>query len=273
MTFEQAKLTTKLTIDQGVVNFLGDKRIRLLEAIDLHGSINKASKAVPLSYKAAWEAVDEMNNLAPHPVVVRTTGGRHGGGTSLTAYGRSLIAFYRALEQESQGAIELLRGNLGQVNALDATGLRQVLRRITMRTSARNQFAGPVIAIKEGIVDSEVTILVDAALTLTAVVTRESTEKMGLAIGSEALALVKASSILLLVEEQGQISARNRYQGTVSNIHAGPVNAEVTLSLPGGHHVITGVITQESVKRLCLEVGSAVTAVFKASSVFLVALD
>lgn len=273
MTSTQPRLMGKLLIETAVGSFLGDKRIRLLEAIDQHGSISQAAKAVPLSYKAAWEAVDNMNNLAPEPVVVRSAGGRHGGGTELTAFGRRLIAFYRALEQEYQGALEKLTGSLDQNGALDVAGFRQVLKRMSMRSSARNQFAGPIVAIKEGVVDSEVTIRLDPELELTAVVTRESAENLGLAKGRDVLALVKASSVLLLVEEEGRISARNRFQGTVVNIHEGPVNAEVTLDLPGGRHVITAVITEESVKRLGLTVGRPVTAAFKASSVFLVAVD
>ena len=142
-----------------------------------------------------------------------------------------------------------------------------------MKTSARNQFAGPISAIKEGVVDTEVTIRLDPQLELTAIVTRESAENLGLALGRDVLAFVKASSILLLVEEQGRISARNRFQGRVAHIHVGPVNSEVTVDLPGNRHVITAVITHESVKRLGLEIGQAVTAVFKASSVFLVAMD
>ena len=54
---------------------------RLLEAIDLYGSISQAAKHVPLSYKAAWDAVDAMNNLADTPLVERSTGGKAGGGT------------------------------------------------------------------------------------------------------------------------------------------------------------------------------------------------
>jgi len=267
------RLLGKLLIETAVGCFLGDKRIRLLEAIDQHGSISQAARTVPLSYKAAWEAVDDMNNLAPEPVVLRSAGGRHGGGTELTAFGRRLIAFYRALEQESQGALDKLTGDLDQNGVLDTAGFRKVLKRMSFRTSARNQFAGPIVAIKEGIVDSEVSIRLDPELELTAIVTRESAENLGLAHGRDVLAFVKASSILLLVEEEGRISARNRFPGTVVNIHEGPVNAEVTLNLPGGRHVITAVITEESVKRLGLAVGQPVTAAFKASSVFLVAVD
>jgi molybdate transport system regulatory protein len=268
-----AKLTGKLLIDTAMGSFLGDKRIRLLEAIDKTGSISQAAKAVPLSYKAAWDAVDDMNNVAPEPLVTRSTGGRNGGGTELTAFARRLIGFYRALEQESQLALERLTGNLAQNGVANAADFRQVLRRLSMKTSARNQFAGPIAILKEGVVDTEVSIQLGPQLVLTAIVTRESAENLGLAVGRDVLAFVKASSILLLVGEDTAISARNRFAGTVVSIHEGPVNSEVTLAIPGGHHVITAVVTEQSVKRLGLAQGQTVTAAFKASSVFLVSVD
>lgn len=267
------QLTGKLHIETGLGSFLGDKRIRLLEAIDKSGSISQAAKAVPLSYKAAWDAVDDMNNVAPEPLVVRTTGGKHGGGTELTAFARRLIAFYRALEKESQRALEKLTSNLQQSGVCDVDDFRQILRRMSMKTSARNQFAGPVVAVKEGVVDTEVTLELSPTLQLTAIVTRESAEEMDLRPGRDMLAFVKASSILLLVGEDQRISARNRFTGTVTRIQQGPVNAEVTLTLPGGRHVITAVITDDSVKRLDLVVGQSATAVFKASAVFLASVD
>jgi molybdate transport system regulatory protein len=273
MKTQQTKLTGKLLIDTSMGSFLGDKRIRLLEAIDKTGSISQAAKEVPISYKAAWDAVDDMNNVAPEPLVKRSTGGRNGGGTELTAFARRLIAFYRALEKESQLALEKLTSNLEQSGVCDVDDFRQMLRRMSMKTSARNQFAGPVISIKEGTVDTEVTIRLAPELVLTAIVTCESAENLGLALGRDVFAFVKASSILLMSGEGGQISARNRFAGTVTHIHHGPVNAEVTLAMLGGRHVITAVVTGDSVKRLALQVGQPLTAVFKASSVFLASID
>lgn len=267
-------LTGKLMIDTAMGSFLGDKRIRLLEAIAQHGSILQAAKAVPMAYKAAWDAVDDMNNVAPEPLVLRATGGRHGGGSELTAYGRRLIAFYRALEQESQAALARLSGQLEQRGEPDIAEFRQILRRLTMKTSARNQFAGPIGAIRTGAVESEVILKLGPSLELTAIVTNESVQNLGLAEGRDVLAFVKASSIVLMVQEEGvRVSARNRFRGVVQKIHHGPVNTEVTLDLPGGHHVLTAVITDQSVERLGLAVGHPATAIFKASSVFLVATD
>jgi molybdate transport repressor ModE-like protein len=78
--------------------FLGDTRIRLLEAVAEHGSITRTAKAVPLSYRAAWDAIDEMNNLAALPLVTRSVGGRHVGGAVHTTYGLKMIALFRVLE-------------------------------------------------------------------------------------------------------------------------------------------------------------------------------
>jgi len=267
------KLQGKLSVDTAMGAFLGDTRIKLLEAIAEHGSISQAAKAVPLSYKAAWDAIDAMNNLAPEPLVLRTTGGKHGGGSELTEYGRRLIGFYRALEQEHQEAVARLAERMNEVAGHDVAAFRQLLRRMSMKSSARNQFAGPIIEIKEGMVDCEVRIRLDHDLDLTAIITRESVENLGLKIGSEVLAFVKSSSVLLMCDSDTRISARNRYCGKVSHIHEGPVNAEVSITLPGGRHIVTAVITHESVEKLGLKVGSTACAVFKASSVFLAVTD
>ncbi len=267
-------LMGKLMIDTAMGSFLGDKRIRLLEAIALHGSILQAAKAVPMAYKAAWDAVDDMNNVAPEPLVLRATGGRHGGGSELTDFGRRLIAFYRALEQESQAAMARLSQQLTRAGDPDIAAYRAILKRLHMKSSARNQFAGPVGAFHPGEVESEVTLALGPGLSLTALVTNESAQAMGLAEGREVMAFVKASSIVLMVGDEGaRVSARNRYRGTVQALHLGPVNAEVTLALPGGQHTLTAVITRASVDRLRLSLGQPVTALFKASSVFLVVND
>ncbi|HEX5394574.1 MAG TPA: TOBE domain-containing protein [Rhodocyclaceae bacterium] len=266
------KLTGQISLDTAQGSFLGDTRIRLLEAIAEHGSISQAAKAVPLSYKAAWDAVDAINNLSPQPVVERNAGGKHGGGTSLTDYGRRLIAFYRALEAEHQLALQRLTSAMGG-EAESVNEFRQLVRSMSMKISARNQFAGKVVSVKPGMVDCEVVLRLEDGLDLAAVITKESVENLGLKVGSDALAYVKSSSILLAVEEgdegEPQVSARNRFKGTVSRINEGPVNVEVTLSLGQGKHVLTAVITHDSKERLGLKVGSSAWALFKAPSVFL----
>ena len=262
------RLRSRLEVDTEFGSFLGDTRIRLLEAIDKHGSISQAAKAVPLSYKAAWDAIDAMNNLADQPLVVRSTGGRNGGGTLLTEHGRKTVALYRALEAEYQAALDRLAASMNEGLAGDFQQFRQLLRRMSMKTSARNQFAGQIVGLREGHVDFEVRLRLDAENELVAVITRESAETLGLAIGMEINALVKSSSVLLLTDANIRTTARNHLWGEITRIHDGPVNSEIILALPGGRSVCA-VITHDSVEILGLAVGEPACAVFKASAVIL----
>lgn len=88
-----------LWIDRNGSPYLGSRRIELLEQIEQLGSITRAARAVGLSYKAAWEAVDAMNNLAEKPLLIRAPGGQHGGGSYLTEHGRQVVRLYRLMEQ------------------------------------------------------------------------------------------------------------------------------------------------------------------------------
>jgi molybdate transport system regulatory protein len=262
------RLVGKLEVSTDLGTFLGDTRIRLLEAIDQHGSISQAAKHVPLSYKAAWDAVDAMNNLADQPLVERTTGGKHGGGTLLTDHGKKVVALYRAVESEYQRALDRLMSQWGEMDGGSVRNFQQLLRRMAMRTSARNQFACTVSGLREGEVDYEVYLRLDREHELVAVITRDSAEQLGIEIGMDVVALVKASAVLLLTDEGLRTSARNHLWGTVERVVDGPVNAEVTLSLSGGKSV-TAVITRESVGSLGIEVGQRACAIFKSSSVIL----
>jgi molybdate transport system regulatory protein len=268
MNSSQQKLRGKLELSTEFGTFLGDTRIRLLEAIASHGSISQAAKVVPLSYKAAWDAVDAMNNIAEEPLVIRTTGGKHGGGTQLTEYGLRIVAMYRALEAEYQAALERLTASMNAGMVGDMQQFRQLLRRMSMRTSARNQFAGTVVGLREGVVDFEVQLKIDADNELVAVITRESAENLELRIGSEVFAIVKSSSVLLLTAPEVRTSARNHLWGEVTHIHNGPVNSEITLTLESGKSVCA-VVTHDSVDNLGLALGGRACAVFKASSVIL----
>jgi molybdate transport repressor ModE-like protein len=90
--------------------------IDLLEAIGRRGSISQGAKDVDLSYKAAWDAVDAMNNLAEQPLLIRAIGGQHGGGSYLTAHGREIIRLYRLLQS---GYHRLLTQMQAQVHDVD----------------------------------------------------------------------------------------------------------------------------------------------------------
>ncbi|MDH4571000.1 LysR family transcriptional regulator [Pseudomonas sp. BN414] len=262
------RFLARMSLETAIGAELSGTRIRLLEQIQLKGSINQAAKAVPISYKAAWEAVDTLNNLSPTPLVIRVKGGPQGGGTELTDYGRKVVAMYRALEGEYQATLDRLAGQLDHNGPEDIQAFQALMRRMRLNSSARNQFSGSISELVEGPVEAEVRIRLDPQTEIVTVVTRTSVENLGLAPGMEVLAMVKASSVMLSTERGVRMTARNQLWGEISLIHEGPVNNEVTLDLPSGR-CITAVVTQASCETLDLRPGLPACAFFKASSVIL----
>ena len=139
-----------------------------------------------------------------------------------------------------------------------------------MKVSTRNQLKGTVSSIKKGAVNSEVILDLPGSAQITAIITNGAVANLGLTEGEEALALIKASNVILGTDVK-QISARNLLCGKIVSVTDGAVNAEVSVDLGEGT-VITSIITEASVKRLGLSSGQEVCAIFKASSVILATL-
>jgi molybdate transport system regulatory protein len=246
----------------GGATFGGPGRVELLAAIARTGSISQAAKALGVSYKGAWDAIDAMNNLAGEALVERVAGGKGGGGTRLTARGEQLVRNFRAIEQLHQQFVEQLNRQAGNLSA-DLN----LISRLNMKTSARNQFFGTVSRVQPGAVNDEIDIDIAGGHKIVAIVTHESTDNLALEPGAQAFALIKASSIILVTAAEGaRFSARNRLEGTISRLTPGAVNTEVVLELAGGGSV-AAIITNESARTLELAEGRTAAAMFKASSV------
>lgn len=261
---KEIALEGRVWMTVGGENLGGSSRVELLAAIGQLCSITGAAKAVGLSYKAAWDAIDTMNNLAGEALVERVTGGKGGGGTRLTARGQQLVDNFRTIEQVHNDFLVRLNRQAGDV--ADDLAL---FTRFKMRTSARNQFFGTVTRVTRGAVNDEVELGIAGGQTIVAIVTRESAENLGLAPGRQAFALVKSSSVIVMTDGDGaRLSTRNRLKGEVARLMRGAVNSEVVIALAGGGSV-AATITNESVDVLGLAEGTTATALFKASSVIL----
>lgn len=264
MAQAQTQLAGALWLEHGGRRVFGTDRLRLLESIGEHGSLSAAAKALGMSYRAAWDAVAEMNNLVDAPLTRRSAGGRRGGGSALTDEGRRLVNAFKAMEHEYARLVNGLEFQFGDWDRIQA-----LMRRFAMRTSARNQWQGEVLAVKTGPVNAEVTLALNTRDRLVATVTRESVDTLGLAPGRDAYALVKSTFIMLAAADDGlSTSVRNRLCGTVIRIVQGPVNAEITLELDGGK-MLTATVTVEGAQGLSLHEGARACALFKASHVIL----
>ena len=138
-----------------------------------------------------------------------------------------------------------------------------------MQISARNVFKGKITAVKVGAVNSEIDLATTSGDKIVAIVTNDSVKTLGLSVGMEATALIKASSVLVMTEGDGmKLSARNCLKGKIAKITEGPVSAEISIALPGGN-TVHATITHDASVEMGLKVGSEATGVIKASSVII----
>lgn len=237
--------------------------LELLEHIDSSGSIRAAANTLGMSYKAAWDAIESINNLAEQPLVERRVGGRHGGGATLTTTGRRLVAAYRRLDKERERVLAELNQAMD-----DFEHYYEIIRRFDMKTSARNQFLGKIKALKSGPVNAEVILDIGGGDELVASITADSVKHLALTEDKEVYALVKASWVIVSTNTDMKTSARNQLQGVVVLCQEGAVNAELVIELPGGKTLVA-IVTEDSLKNLGLKEGMKVCALIKASHIIL----
>ena len=223
------------------------QRIALLQQIAEQGSITRAAKVARLSYKAAWDAIDELNNLAGQALVERSVGGKGGGGARLSATGERLLQLYRRLAQlQAQ-----------RFDAADLDADLALLGRLMLRTSARNQLSGRVSAIHSQGRNDLIEIALDDDNRLQAQITHDSTLHLELAIGSTVVALFKAGCLELLSSApETDDCLRGEVEDTVAE---GDGPSEVRIALPGGQR-LCALADAERLRTLDLTVGRPVHA-------------
>ena len=93
------KIKSRIWIEADGNILLGEGRVHLLKAIGETGSLSKAAKSLGMSYKKAWALIDAVNSRAKKPVCTSSIGGKRGGGTELTTYGKSLINTFETINE------------------------------------------------------------------------------------------------------------------------------------------------------------------------------
>ncbi|GME34658.1 MULTISPECIES: molybdenum-dependent transcriptional regulator [unclassified Pantoea] len=258
----EAELSLHIRLQQKL--FADPRRIELLKRVQQTGSISQGAKLAGISYKSAWDAINEMNQMADETLVARATGGKGGGGATLTRYGERLIQLFHLMEQIQQKAFDAL-----QQDTLPLDSLLAAIARFSLQTSARNQLFGTVVSNDaQQVVQHLLIELADGVTQLNVALTQRSADRLQLAAGKEVLVLIKAPWIRInldTAEEDNQLAA------TVTAIEPGEQMSEVLMQLASGE-ILCATLSNEQLQQLKLQPGNAVIASFNAENAIVATL-
>ncbi|MEN4746857.1 molybdenum-dependent transcriptional regulator [Pantoea agglomerans] len=250
----EAELSLHIRLQQKL--FADPRRIELLKRVQQTGSISQGAKLAGISYKSAWDAINEMNQMADETLVERATGGKGGGGATLTRYGERLIQLFQLMEQIQQKAFDAL-----QQDTLPLDSLLAAIARFSLQTSARNQLFGTVVSNDAKQVVQHLLIqLADGVTLLNVALTQRSADRLQLAAGKEVLVLIKAPWIRI---SRDAAQDDNQLAATVSAIEPGEQMSEVLMKLASGE-TLCATLSNDQLQQLRLQPGDAVIASFNA---------
>ncbi|MEJ5059715.1 MULTISPECIES: TOBE domain-containing protein [unclassified Pseudomonas] len=235
------------------------QRIALLQHIAEQGSITRAAKSAGLSYKAAWDAIDELNNLAQKPLVERVVGGKGGGGAKLSSEGERVLRLYQKLQALQAQVLDAAE----EASDLDLLG------RLMLRTSARNQLHGKVAAIETQGHNDRIRLELAEGLSIDTQITHDSTLRLDLQPGTEVVALIKAGWLDVLGNDDDGTLGHNCLTGIIEEIldaEDGP--SEVRIALPNGQ-ILCALAEPGHLLSRKLTPGQPVRAQFSPSNVLL----
>jgi molybdate transport system regulatory protein len=228
--------TPSPTLADALGHEVADKRLDILRRIGHAGSISEAARGAGVSYKAAWQALDTLSNLAGAPLVERTVGGSGGGGAQLTALGTQLL--------QAADKLHALRAQaLAQWAAPQSTASDPPhhpppqLAALSLRTSMRNQLPCQVQRLTRGGQATRVHLVLADGSPLVARITRASAELLGLTTDVQVLALAKATAVTVIAHDAvlpSPDNASNHLDGVVARLTRASAGDEVVLTLPSG---------------------------------------
>lgn len=211
-------------LDAALGHDITDKRIDVLRRIDTVGSISEAAREAGISYKAAWQAIETLGNLAGTPLVEKAVGGSGGGGAQLTQAGRKVLEAFDYFAKVRQAAMQ---------QAL-ATGSMATLG---LRTSMRNQWVCTVQKLEPDAHGQCVTLALSDGTLIQSVLTIESAQLLGLKPGLGVLALCKAAAVSM-TSSLPESKKVNVLAGRVEEVSEGTGKTEITMRLKNGASLV-----------------------------------
>jgi molybdate transport system regulatory protein len=176
------KPSCKVWIEYKGKPVLGKGGAEILKAIAKEQSISKAAEKLSMSYRYVWNYLQKIQKAVEAPIVETHKGGKAGGGgTKLTALGQSLLEEYQRIEGYMSEA-------LADQVYWEVLGLK---------ISARNQLKGKVVSIEKDGITAKVKVEIKTPVVVTAVITKEAVEELGVKVGDEVNAVIKSTEVMI----------------------------------------------------------------------------
>lgn len=224
VTFSFGKLRMKSSptfrLDAALGHDITDKRIDVLRRIDAVGSISEAARDAGISYKAAWQAIETLGNLAGTPLVEKAVGGSGGGGAQLTSAGRKVLEAFDYFAKVRRVAMQQASDTGHHVT-------------FGLRTSMRNQWVCTVRELVPGEQGQSVQLALSDGMLMHALITHESAQLLGLEPGLRVLALCKATAVPVQTAYPAD-DTQNILAGRIEVVSATTKKAEVSMRLGSG---------------------------------------
>ena len=186
LTNNKNKLLFKLWLEHAGEPILGKGGAEILEAIKEVESISKAAKKVEMSYRYVWNYLAKIERTLGEPVVKTFKGGsRGGGGAVLTELGERLLRDYNRVESY-----------IGEI-----VGDETYWEAIGLKISARNRLKGTVQQVDKGIITAKVKIKIETPTSVTAIISKEAVEELGVKTGDSIEAVIKATEVMIAKEK------------------------------------------------------------------------
>jgi molybdate transport system regulatory protein len=182
LTQNKHKPSCKVWIEYKETPVLGKGGAEILKAIAKERSISKTAETLGMSYRYVWNYLQKIQKVVEAPIVETYKGGKAGGGgAKLTALGKSLIEEYQRVE-----------GYLSEVLAD-----QEYWEVLGLKISARNQLQGKVVSIEKDEITAKVKVEIKAPAVITAVITKEAVEELGVKLGDEVKAVIKSTEVMI----------------------------------------------------------------------------
>jgi molybdate transport system regulatory protein len=182
LTNRKHKPSCKVWIEYNGKPVLGKGGAEILKAIAKEQSISKASEKLSMSYRYVWNYLQKIQKAVEAPIVETYKGGKAGGGgAKLTALGQSLLEEYQRVEG-------YMREVLADQEYWEGLGLK---------ISARNQLKGKVVSIEKDGITAKVKVEIKTPVVVTAVITKEAVEELGVKVGDEVNAVIKSTEVMI----------------------------------------------------------------------------